>query len=447
MMTPISYSARVSASWVRARLARWHAVPGHDKIMVLASFAASVGAGLYITGASVYFVHSVGLSADRVATGLAAAALLGLASGVPVGKLADRLGARNLTIALMLLGVPVLAVLTQVRSFWAFLPAAAALGVPIMGAEVARGALMAQVSGPAGAPRLAVYTRSAFNAGFSAGLLGAGAAISIGTRPAFLCLFAGDAASIILACLLFLALPRDRPEPATISGPQPGKGSVSALRDVPYLLVAQISGLTRLGDTILTVGLPLWVVTRTAAPRGLAAWLLIANTFLVVALQVRVTRRAVSTAGAAQLQQWAFLALALACLIISPSSRLGAFPATGVLLAGTVLLTFGEMWGEGAWWSLRYNLAAPSAQGSYGAAFALGQAGPSVLGPVLVTSLAVSLGGPGWLILTAIFLIFAALSRRPVTWAATHSMTPKSVIPGPRPEAEMPASVRRPVAP
>jgi hypothetical protein len=446
-MTPRSNSARGSASWVRARLTAWRAVPGHDRIMVLASFAASVGAGLYITGASVYFVRSVGLSAGQVATGLAASALIGLASGIPVGKLADRLGARNLTIALMLLGIPVLAVLTQVRSFWAFLPAAAALGVPIMGAEVARGALMAQVSGPAGAPRLAVYTRSAFNAGFSAGLLGAGAAISIGTRSAFLCLFAGDAASIILTCLLLLALPRDRPESATMSGRQSGEGGASALRDVPYMLVAQISGLTRLGDTILTVGLPLWVVTRTAAPRGLAAWLLIANTFLVVTLQVRVTRRATSTEGAAQLQQWAFLALALACLVISPSSRLGAFPATGVLLAGTVLLTFGEMWGEGAWWSLRYNLASPSAQGAYGAAFALGQVGPSVLGPVLVTSLAVDLGAPGWLILTAIFLIFAALNRRPVTWAGRRSMTPRPVIPAPQPEPETPASVRRPVAP
>jgi hypothetical protein len=174
---------------------------------------------------------------------------------------------------------------------------------------------------------------------------------------------------------------------------------------------------------------------------------LIANTVLVVALQVRVTRRANSTEGAAQLQQWAFLALALACLIISPSSHLDAFPAAGVLLAGTVLLTFGEMWGEGAWWSLRYNLASPSAQGAYGAAFALGQVGPSVLGPVLVTSLAVDLGTPGWLILTAIFLIFAALNRRPVTWAGRRSMTPRPVIPAPQPEPEMPASVRRPVAP
>jgi hypothetical protein len=408
-----SHVLRRPASWASGRLAAWRDIPGDDRTIVLASFVNSLGACLYTAGSSVYFVRSVGLSVSQVGIGVAAAALLGLVAGVPVGKLTDRASARNVTATLMLAGVPLVALLSQVRSFWGFLAMTAALGVPVMGFEVARGVLIARVAGVSGATRLALYTRSAFNAGFSVGLLGAGVIISIGTRAAYLTLFAAEAATLILGGLIFLRIPRDRPAPLQ----RHGERMTTALRDLPYMLVAQVSGLTRLGDTILTIGLPLWIVTRTVAPRGFAAWLLIANTLLVAALQVRVTRRASSAAGAAQIQRWAFVALALACLALGPTGHLGALSATLLLLASTVLLTLGEIWGEGAWWSLRYNLACPDAQGAYGAAFALGQAGPGLLGPVIVTSVAIGLGTSGWLILAAFFLGCAAINRLPVQLA------------------------------
>lgn len=41
--------------------------------------------------------------------------------------------------------------------------------------------------------------------------------------------------------------------------------------DVPYLVVAQVSGIVRIGPTALAVGLPLWLVVHTDAPRALAA--------------------------------------------------------------------------------------------------------------------------------------------------------------------------------
>jgi hypothetical protein len=427
------------AGWARGRLSAWRALPGHARTMIVASLADSLGAGLYLTGSSVYFVRSVGLSADQVAVGQAVTAALGLAAGIPAGKLADRLGPRNVTAALVMLSIPGLAALAQVRSFWTFLPATAAVGVPMMAAEVARGALMAQVAGQAAAPKLAIWTRTAFNAGFSAGLLGAGVVIAVGSRPAYVSLFTAEAVSNALTCLLLLRLPRAGSRHAAPRG----EHAAAALRDLPYMLVAQLSGLTRLGDTILTLGLPLWIVTHTAAPRELAAWLLVGNTILVVALQVRVTRRATSIAGAAQIQQWAFAALALACVIVSPSARLGAAGATGMLLATTALLTFGEMWGEGAWWSLRYGLGPPAAQGAYGAAFALGQAAPSVLGPMLVTALAIDLGAGGWLILAGIFLGCAAPGRWLVAWAVRQRLTASPAMPPATPSVGTPAPARR----
>src|SRR5262249_15409085 len=273
-----------------------------------------------------------------------AATVLGLAAGIPIGKLCDRVSARNVLVVLWVTCIPLMLSLTQVRSFWAFLPATAALWAAIMGAEVARGVLMARVAGLSGATKLAMYSRSAFSAGWSVGLLGAGLAISVGTRPAYLSLFVGAAATMILNVLILLRIPRDTPAPSEHSRER----ATAALRDLPYMLVAQVSGLVRLGDSILAIGLPLWIVTRTVVPRGLAAWLLLVNTLLVVVLQVRVTRRASTVAGAAQIQRWAFIALAFACLIVSPTDRLGALAATVLLLASTILQTFGEIWGEGA---------------------------------------------------------------------------------------------------
>jgi hypothetical protein len=377
-----------------------------------------------VTGSNVYFVRSVGLSANQVGLGMAGATVLGLTAGIPIGKLCDRVAARNVLIALWVICIPLILSLTQVRSFWAFLPATVALWAAIMGAEVARGVLMARVAGLSGATKLAMYARSSFNAGWSVGLLGAGIAISIGTRPAYLSLFVGAAATMVLNVLILLRIPQDTPTPSE----HQGERRAAALRDLPYMLVAQVSGLINLGDSILTIGLPIWIVTRTVMPRGLAAWLLIVNTLLVVALQVRVTRRASTVAGAAQIQRWAFLALAFACLIVSPTSRLGALTATVLLLASTILLTFGEIWGQGAWWSLRYNLADPDAQGAYGAAFALGQAAPGVLGPVLVTSLAIGLGPRGWLILAGIFFGCSTINWWPVRLALRQRAIPESPV-------------------
>ena len=412
-MTSGSQPAPGLAGWVNDRLTALRDIPVNEKTMIFASFVESLGGGLFVTGSNVYFVRNVGLTANQVGTGMAAATILGLAAGIPVGKLCDRIGARNVIIALWLGCVPLMVLLTQVRSFWAFLPVTVALWGAIMSAEVARGVLMARVAGQSGATKLAMYSRSAFSAGWSVGLLGAGAAISIGTRPAYLGLFAATAATMVLNVLALLRVPRDRPA----SSEQSGERVTIALRDLPYMVIAQVSGLVRLGDSILTIGLPLWIVTRTAVPRGLAAWLLLVNTLLVIVLQVRATRRADTVAGAAQIQRWAFIALAAACLLASPTARLGAVAATVLLLASTVMLTFGEIWGEGAWWSLRYNLAAPDAQGAYGAAFALGQAAPGVLGPVLVTSLAIGLGSRGWLILAGILLGCGALNWWPVRLA------------------------------
>lgn len=395
-------------------------IPITWKTFLLATFASSVGAGLYITGSAVYFVRNVGLTAPEVGAGLSAAGLVGLGGGILAGRLADRFGARNVAIAAALFSVPILVAITQVRTFGEFFVCSAIFGLAISSQGVAEGAIVATVAAGQES-QLASYSRSVINAGFSIGLLCAGIAISVGTRSAFVALFLGNAAALALAAIVMMWLPHTRLKSENSTQER------TAIRDLPYLLVGQISTMINFTDVILTTGLPLWIVLRTHAPRGLAAWLLTVNTILVITMQARATRQAGTVDGASKLQRRAFIVLAVSCIIAIPTRFMSAWPAAIVLIVVVVLLTGSELWGQGAWFKLRYALAPADAQGEYGGVFALGQAIPGAAGPVLVTTLTVTVGAIGWLALACMFIVCAVLQRYPVEWAQrTRTAEPAS---------------------
>jgi MFS family permease len=387
---------------------------GSARYLTLAYFTVSVGMGLYLPASVVYFVRIVGFSSTEVGAGLSIAGLVGVLCGIPIGRLADRIGPREAAVGLsVLLALAVLA-LTQVRSYWEFPITAGLLAAGQAGGDISLSALIAGVFGPGETIGAAAYARVAFNAGYSVGLLCAGLAIATDNRQAYLLLFFGYAAAAIAACLPLLRLPRVA---VTAHARREPKGRTSyPLRDIPYVLLGQISGLTRLGDTILTVGLPLWIVTRTTAPRELATWVIAGNTVMVMLFQVRAAKAATTTAAAATIQRRAFAGLVLACVLLGWSSGIPAWVAVIILIAGAFCLTLGELWGEGAWYSLRYGLTPSHAQGGYGGVFNLGMITPTVIGPFLVVTLTSHLDVIGWLILAGIFLIGLGVSKRTITW-------------------------------
>lgn len=387
--------------------------PGPVRVIVLISLISSVGMGLYMSGSAVYFVRSVGLSASQVGIGLSGAGLAGLALGVPIGHLVDRYGPRLVTRAVTGLTVVLLIAATQVRSFGAVMVVLCLLGVVEAGADVGRGAILSAVVGPGDRVRVSAYNRSVFNAGFSIGVLAAGLAIGIDTRPAYLCLMFGNALTALVCWLLYSRLPR---LPGN-RGDDRAPSIMLALRDLPYVAVAQVTGLVRLGETVLTIGLPLWVVTHTRAPRPLAAWLIVINTVLVMFLQVRAARGATTITGVLRLQSYAFVSLMLACAVTAFTGNAARWPAVALLVIVTVLVTMGELWGESARWMLRYELAPDSAQGQYGGVFQLGTAVPTVAGPAMVTALTAHLTVVGWLMIGAVFAVGAALTWPSIRWA------------------------------
>ncbi|MFB7383268.1 MFS transporter [Kitasatospora purpeofusca] len=396
----------------RGRLADRLPEPGPARLIVLVSLITSIGLGLYVSGSAVFFVRSVGLSATQVGLGLSVAGTAGIALGVPVGHLADRHGPREVTIAMVALQAVLLLAATRITSFWPFVLVITALGVVESGADIGRQAILSGLIGPDQRVAVSAYSRAVFNGGFSLGVLAAGLAVAADTRAAYAALMYGNATTALLVCVLYLRLPR-------IPGTRERKDAPSgltALRDLPYLALAQVSGIVMLGDILLTVGLPLWVLSHTDAPRPAASWLIGVNTVLVMAFQVRAARGADTLTGATGLHKWAFLSLASACALVAFTDRLPTWPAVAVLATAVALLTLGELWGHSARWTVRYDLADPEAQGQYGGAFQLGTALPRILGPLMVTGLTDRLAAAGWLITGAVFVLGFLLFPATIRW-------------------------------
>lgn len=404
-----STEGRGRFSW----LGRMLPEPGPGRRLVFCTGVASLGNGLYMTGGAVYFVHKVGLSPGQVGLGLSVAGILALPLGLPVGYLADRFGPRGTTALLALGKAAMLLAAMFVHSFLAYVVVVGALGVAENTGHVARGAMVAGIMGREGRVRLSAYMRSVFNGGFAVASLGAGIVIAFDTTPAYLALFWGNAIAMVAVSGLYMTLPRVpgvRPERRKSGGARP-------MLDLPYLVVAQVTGLGRIGPTIVAVGLPVWLITHTSAPRPLAAWLWLINTLIVVFLQVQVARDADTVPGASKLQRWTFMVLAVACVIVGFSQGVPGWAAGLIMAVAVILFTFGEIWGEAARWGLRYELAPGNAQGQYGGIFAVGDAVALVAGPTLVTAVPDHLGLAGWVLLTAIFLGALALSGPVIRWA------------------------------
>ncbi|GAB3951304.1 MFS transporter [Kribbella albertanoniae] len=383
------------------------------QIIIAGYLVSSVGFGLYMSGSALYFVQSVGLSARQVGIGLAVAGGAGILLAVPIGQLSDRFGARNITLWLTGAQVALLIGATQVRAFGGFLIVIVLLGIAESGANVSRGALVASVVDRGDRVRLNAITRSLFNIGFMTGVALAGIAIGVGTRSAYLWVIVGNALTTTFGLVLYLFFPKGTVRPRR----RRRWGLPQGLRDLPFLAVAQVSKLTSISDSLITVGIPLWIVAHTQAPPALAAWLIIINTAIVAVLQTTAARPSETLRGASRSLVASFALLVVACIVLSTTSALGPVWVIAGLVVVFLLLTGGEMLGSAASWAMRYELAPADAQGEYGGVSALGAIVPTALGPLLVTQLPDRAGGPGWLVLAAVFVVGLVLAVPVVRWA------------------------------
>ncbi|MFI9554351.1 MFS transporter [Nonomuraea endophytica] len=377
--------------------------PGPARTLALAQLTNSLGDGAFYASSALFFTRVVGLSAAQVGVALTVAWACGMLAGVPLGHVADRWGPRRTAVVLAVATALALSAFLVVRAYPLFILVACLYACCQGGLTSARQALLAGLVPPEERTAVRAHLQSTLNAGLAVGAGIGGLALSFDTAPAYLTVFALDAIAFLLAALMLLRLPEVPPVPAAPAGAREPR--LAVLRDRRYALITFLNAIMYLNMPLLSLGLPLWIVERTDAPKPVAAALLVVNMLSVVIFQVRVARQVSDLPSAARVagrSGWIFLA---ACLVYAVSgAHIGPWAAVAVLVAAALIQVFGEMMQGAAAWELGFTLAPADKQGQYQGFFGMGPQIARMLGPVLMTTLLIGWGTAGWLVLGALFL-------------------------------------------
>ncbi|MEU8165044.1 MFS transporter [Micromonospora sp. NPDC049004] len=384
------------------------------RVLALAQFINSVGDGAFYVCSALFFARIIGLSPTQIGLGLTTGWAVGAAAGVLLGHLADRRGPRGAAILLAALTGATIGSFLFVRSFPLFVLATCAYACCQGGLSAARQALLAGLVESADRTRVRATLQSRANAGLAIGAALGGLALFLDTPQAYLTVFGVDAASFLVAALVLRWLPA---VPST-SGTGGDARALAVLSDRPYAVITLLNAVLLLYMPLLSLVIPLWVTQRTEAPRWIVAAILVLNTLSVVLFQVRIARRVTDLRSATRLVRYSGLMMFASCGVFALSG-LGAAPwqAAAVLLLAAGLQVVGEMMQASGSWEISFGLAPAGRQGQYQGFFGAGTAVARVLGPLLLTTLIVTWGAPGWLLLGGMF-VAAALAMRPaVRWA------------------------------
>ncbi|MGV9762376.1 MFS transporter [Micromonospora tulbaghiae] len=397
--------------------------PGPSRTLALSTLVNTVGRGTWLTASALFLTRSVGLSVTQVGVALTLTALVSLVASTPMGYLADRLGPRGLQMAALLASAGCTAALVTVRSFTGFLVVGVLMAVADAGTRGARGALIAGAVPPGQRVRTRAYLRAVTNVGISVGTVLAGFALAADTRGAYVTLIVLDAATYVLAAAVLLRLPPVPPMPAPAHGPR-----LIALRDRPFLAFTVLDGLMSMHFSLINIALPLWIAGHTTAPNWLISVCLLVNTVVVILFQVRASRGTEDLTGAGRAARRAGVLLAVACALFAAGGGVPVAAAVPLLLGGALVHVVGELWHAAAGWGISFGLAPAHAHGQYQGAYGMGMQLGSMVAPVVVTTLAIGWGVPGWLVLGVVFMLLGALVPPVVRWAArTRPATPEPV--------------------
>ncbi|MGW1641429.1 MFS transporter [Streptomyces lavendulae] len=393
------------------------------RIMLLALLLDRTGSGVWAAASVLYFTFVVGLDAGRLGLLFGVAGVAGIAGSPLAGHLAGRFPVRSLLIGCHLLRLATLCALLVVTRFEALLPVVALTNLGDRAAKTLEMLFATRVAGERRATYQAL-SRSSANAGYALGAGLAAIGLAVGSRGAYQVLILANALSFVAAAALVWRTreagghPRARARadsgaaaaaPAGTTGRRPAP---SPWRDRGYLRFVLLDMPMNLDDSILGVGLPLWLVHHTDAPHALVPAFLVINTVLVVVLQLRVSARVEEPRQAAGAVLLYGLTLFASCALLALSTGGGAWTASVVLLAVAVLATLAELMRSVSSWELAVSLAPQEARASYLGVAGMAQSVQKSAGPVLLTGAVMAAGPTGWLVLGAAVAGLSVVQRR-----------------------------------
>ncbi|MFD7933702.1 MFS transporter [Streptomyces sp. NPDC059755] len=376
----------------------------------------AVGTGAFLAVSVPFITRSVHLSEGNLGFGLALSAAIALATAIPIGILADRIGPKKVLVGVSLWRCACFVVYPLVQNLWQFLTVVCLLGLVDKAAAPMEQALVGQATATDDRVRVVAILRSLRNVGFTLGALLGGIGLLIDTRAGYTAILLVNAASFAVLASLAARLPVLNASAKSLRR----RFSVSVLRDGSFLSFTGINAVLTMHMTLLSIGIPLWIVGHTDVSSALISPLVAVNTVLAVALQVRASRGTDTIAGAARALVRAGISLAACCLLLVAAPKLPVVLAVGVLLLAMVALTGGELFQSAGGWGGSYLLAVPGQEGVYLSVFWLGVAVQQIAAPVLV-SLVVTAGSTGWVVLAALFAV-CGLAAPPIgRWAQAQA--------------------------
>lgn len=393
------------------------------RTMLTAQFLDRTGSGVWNSAAVLYFTVEAGLDARRVGLLLGTAAVAGVFGSPVAGRLAGRYPARSILIGCHLLRLGTLLTILTGTSFGVLLPAVA---VTLFGDRAAKMLEMLFATEVAGAER-ATYqalSRSVANAAYALGAGVTAIALSFGSHEAYRLLILLDALSFVVAAALVRRIPASIAAPVSppaLADTAPGKptrrqkpstAAENPWRDRGYLTFVLFDVFMSIDDSILNVGLPLWLLSRTRAPHELIPLFLFVNTVLVVVLQLRVSAatRGPRDATVAVRRYGLLLLACCGALAAAPSS--GPWFGSLLLIAAACLVTLAELMRSVSSWELSVSLAPAAARPAYLGVAGMAQATQKCLGPLVLTGAVLAAGPVGWLALGGVVLTISGAQRR-----------------------------------
>ncbi len=191
-----------------------------------------------------------------------------------------------------------------------------------------------------------------------------------------------------------------------------------------------LAGVLVVFESFLAVLMPVWISEHTDAPRWTVSLTFALSSVMVVLLQTRVARGVETPRDGALALRRSGPAVAVAVLIVYAASHVPGMAAMSLLLAGTAVLTLGEMVFAAGEYAVSFGLAPDHAQGEYQGVFGLGTGLGTAVAPPLLNALCLMAGPAGWLALCGL-VIAAGTAVPPVVRRAEkqYERTPGPAVP------------------
>lgn len=296
----------------------------------------SLGSGLFLPFAVVYFIKTSTMSPATVGLGLSAAGLLALPVSPLAGPIVDRFGPKRVVLASNALQAAGFVAYLWVGAIWLLIPFALLVNAGQNMFWTANGSLVTLAADPGERARWFAMMRMFRNAGSGLGGLLAAVSVTSGGEAGYHVLVVANAASFVAAAVFLLGWSPDEraPRPASPAAAR-RTGYRVMLADRAFLVLMLLNVILVLCATALTVTLSVYLIRDLHQSASLAGVLFAFNTVIIVIAQTKITVAAQSHRPARVLQfaaaVWA-VAFAIAWLAV-PMPHWLAIPALFVAVA------------------------------------------------------------------------------------------------------------------